>query len=157
FTKGALDSWREIIDRLAAELVDDMINNPGADVVERLTIPMPIRVIAAMIGVPDTDVPHFRHWSDESCRLVDFAPNLKGFVNAARSMRAAVTLRRYFLEHLAAGDLKGSNTVLGRLLDHSSDGALGDEELFLIAILLLIAGNETTTNLLGGMFDTLAR
>src|SRR5262249_35038488 len=67
-----------------------------------------------------------------------------------------VTLRRYFLEHLAAGDLKGSNTVLGRLLDHSTDGALGDEELFLIAILLLIAGNETTTNLLGGMFDTLA-
>jgi cytochrome P450 len=157
FTKKALDSWGEIIDSHAAELVDDMINNPGADVVERLTIPMPVRVIAAMIGVPDNDVPHFRRWSDENCRLVDFTPTLKGVVNAARSMRAAVTLRRYFLEHLAAGDLKGSNTVLGRLLDHSSEGELSDDELFYIAILLLIAGNETTTNLLGGMFDTLAR
>lgn len=156
FTKGALDSWREIIDRLAAELVDDMINNPGADVVERLTIPMPIRVIAAMIGVPDNDVPQFRRWSDESCRLVDFTPTPKGLVNAARSMRAAVTLRHYFLEHLAAGDLKGSNTILGRLLDYSSEGELSDDELFHIAILLLIAGNETTTNLLGGMFDTYA-
>ncbi|WP_156670636.1 cytochrome P450, partial [Mycobacterium sp. E136] len=48
-------------------------------------------------------------------------------------------------------------TVVGRLLEHNSDGTLTDEQLFLIAIHLLIAGNETTTNLLGGMFDTLAR
>jgi cytochrome P450 len=47
--------------------------------------------------------------------------------------------------------------VLGRLLAHNTDGSLTDEQLFLIAIHLLIAGNETTTNLLGGMFDTLAR
>jgi cytochrome P450 len=68
-----------------------------------------------------------------------------------------VALRRYFLRHLAAGELKGSNTVLGRLLEHSTDGSLTDDQLFYIAILLLIAGNETTTNLLGGMVDTMAR
>jgi len=53
--------------------------------------------------------------------------------------------------------LKESGTVLGRLLKHNSDGSLTDEQLFLIAVHLLIAGNETTTNLLGGMFDTLGR
>jgi len=42
-------------------------------------------------------------------------------------------------------------------MEHSTDDALDDEQLFLIAMLLLIAGNETTTNLLGGMFDTFAR
>ena len=53
--------------------------------------------------------------------------------------------------------MKGSGTVLGRLLSHNTDGSLTDDQLFLIAIHLRIAGNETTSNLLGGMFDTLAR
>ena len=71
-------------------------------------------------------------------------------------MWAAMALRRYFLKHLGDGHLKDSNTVLGRLLAHSTDGALTDNQLFYIAILLLIAGNETTTNLLGGMLHTYA-
>jgi cytochrome P450 len=59
---------------------------------------------------------------------------------------------RYFLQQFSAGGLKGSGTVLGRLLEHNTDGNLIDDQLFLIAIHPLIAGNETTTNLLGGMF-----
>lgn len=156
FTKGALDSWREIIDRLAAELVDAMIGDPGSDAVQRLTIPMPIRVIAAIIGIPDSDVRDFRRWSDNCTQMVNFTPTAKGVVNAARSLGASIALRRYFKQHLASGQLKGSNSVLGRLVEHSTDGALTDEQLFHIAILLLIAGNETTTNLLGGMLDTYA-
>jgi cytochrome P450 len=156
FTKGALESWRDIIDRLAAELVDDAITEHGCDAVQRLTVPMPLRVIAGIIGVPDRDIADFHRWSDESTRLVNFTPTAKGVVNAARSMRGAVALRRYFLQHLAAGQLKGSDTALGRLLEHSTDGELTDAQLFYIAILLLIAGNETTTNLLGGMIHTYA-
>lgn len=154
FTKGALDSWRDIIDRLAAELVEGIIGDPGCDVVARLTVPMPLRVIAAIIGIPDSDIADFHRWSDESTKLVNFTPTAKGVVNAARSMRGAVALRRYFLRHLATGELKGSGTVLGRLVEHNTDGALTDDQLFYIAILLLIAGNETTTNLLGGMIHT---
>ncbi|WP_308207259.1 cytochrome P450 [Mycobacterium stomatepiae] len=66
-------------------------------------------------------------------------------------------LQRYFMRQFANGELKGSDSVLGRLLAHADDGSLTDDQLFLIAMLLLIAGNETTTNLLGGMSDTLAR
>lgn len=156
FTKGALDSWRATIDGLAADLVGDLIADPGADAVQRLTVPLPLRVIAALLGVPERDIAEFRRWSDESTRLINFTPTVPGLVDAAKSMRAAMALRRYFLRHLAAGELKGSDTVLGRLLAHSSDGALSDEALFQIAILLLIAGNETTTNLLGGMLHTYA-
>jgi cytochrome P450 len=157
FTKRALDSWHTIIEDLAAELVDDMIAEPGSDAVARLAIPMPLRLIAAILGIPDDDIVDFRRWSEESVRLIDFSPTPKGILNTARAVRAAVALRRYFLSHLAAGELKGTNTVLGRLLEHNTDGGLTDEQLFYIAILLLIAGNETTTNLLGGMIDTLAR
>jgi cytochrome P450 len=157
FTKGALDSWRAIIDRLAAELVDDMINHPGDDAVKRLTVPMPVRVIAAILGISDSDYSDFHRWSDECTQFLNVTPTANGVVNGARAMRAAVALRRYFMTHLAAGDLKGSNTVLGRLLEHSTDGGLTDDQLFYIAILLLIAGNETITNLLGGVIDTYAQ
>lgn len=156
FTKGALDGWRATIEQLAAELVDDLIADPGADAVQRLTVPLPLRVIAAILGIPDRDIADFRRWSDESTRLINFTPTVPGLMDAAKSMRAAMALRRYFLRHLKTGELKGSDTVLGRLVQHSADGALTDEALFQIAILLLIAGNETTTNLLGGMLDTYA-
>ncbi len=76
---------------------------------------------------------------------------------AQGGVRAIAALRRYFKDQLASGKLKGgSDTVLGRLVDNNEDGKLSDDELFFIAMLLLFAGNETTTNLIGGMFDTLA-
>jgi cytochrome P450 len=156
FTKGALDSWRDIIDKLAAEHVDDMIAASGGDAVQQLTVPLPLRVIAAILGVPESDIADFRRWSEDCTQLINFTPTLKGVANSARSMRAAMAMRRYFMKHLADGSLKGTNTVLGRLLAHSDDGALTDNQLFYIAILLLIAGNETTTNLLGGMLHTYA-
>jgi cytochrome P450 len=156
FTKGALDSWRNIIDKLAAELVDDMIGAGDCDAVERLTMPMPLRVIAAILGVPQSDIADFRRWSDEATQIINFTPTMNGVVHTARSLRAALALRRYFLKHLADGQLKDSDTVLGRLLAQNTDGALTDNQLFYIAILLLIAGNETTTNLLGGMLHTYA-
>jgi cytochrome P450 len=157
FTKKALDTWQAIIDDLASELVDAMITEPGSDVVQQLAIPMPLRVIAEILGIPHSDIADFRRWSEDCVRLIDFSPTPKGLANTVRSLRAAMALRQYFLAHLADGDLKGSDTVLGRLLEHNTDGSLDDDQLFYIAILLLIAGNETTTNLLGGMFDTFAR
>jgi cytochrome P450 len=157
FTKGALADWRAITDRLATQLVDDVIGHPGQDAVERLTVPLPVQMIAAMLGVPEADVGEFRRWTEECCHFLNFTPTPGGVVNVARAMRAAVALRRYFKAHLAAGELTGSTTVFGRLQEHLTDGGLTDDELFYIAITLLVAGNETTTNLLGGMLDTYAR
>lgn len=156
FTRGALESWQEITDKLAADLVSDLIAEPGCDAVEKLAIPMPMRLIAAILGVPEDDVPHFRRWSEQSVRIMDFSPTPRSLIQTAQSVRAVIALRRYFLRHLASGELKGSQTVLGQLLEHNTEGSLTDDQLFYIALLLLIAGNETTTNLLGGMFDTLA-
>lgn len=157
FSKGAMRSWQGLIDKLAVELVSDVIANPSCDVVRQLAIPMPIRVIAQILGVPECDVADFRRWSEDGVRIMDFSPTPSGLRDAARSMAAMAKLRRYFFKQFAAGGLKKSDTVLGRLLVHNTDGDLTDEQLFLIAIHLLIAGNKTTTNLLGGMFDTLAR
>jgi cytochrome P450 len=157
FTKRALESWQAITGRLATELVDKVLADPGCDVVEELAIPMPLRVIAGIMGIPETDIADFRRWSEGAVQLINFTPTPSGVIGAAKSVSAALALRRYFLKQLASGHLKGSDTVLGRLLEHSTDGALTDDQLFYIAVLLLIAGNETTTNLLGGMFEAFAR
>ncbi|MFV8317295.1 cytochrome P450 [Mycobacterium sp. 23] len=156
FSKGAMNSWQAIIEKLAEELVAGVVNNPGCDVVQQLAIPMPIRLIARILGVPDDDVGDFRRWSERAVGVMDLNSTLSGLIGAARSMTAMAALQRYFVKQFAAGSLKGSDTVLGRLLAHNTDGSLTDRQLLLIAIHLLIAGNETTTNLLGGMFDTLA-
>ncbi|AMO62224.1 cytochrome P450 [Mycolicibacterium phlei] len=157
FSRGAMESWQEIVEKLAVELVIELLNNPGCDVVTRLAIPMPIRLIAAILGVPDTDLDDFRRWSERGVGLMELKPTITGVADAARSAVAMAALHRYFRRQFAAGRLKGSDTVLGRLLAHNTDGSLTDQQLLLIAIHLLIAGNETTTNLLGGMFDTFAR
>ncbi|EHI13395.1 putative cytochrome P450 128 [Mycolicibacterium thermoresistibile ATCC 19527] len=154
FSKGAMESWQEIVEKLAVEHVTDLLANPGCDVVQRLAIPMPIRLIAGILGVPDTDLDDFRRWSERGVGLMEVKPT--AITEAARSAIAMASLCRYLRQQFAHGGLKGSDTVLGRLLAHNTDGSLTDQQLLLVAIHLLIAGNETTTNLLGGMFDTLA-
>jgi cytochrome P450 len=157
FSRGAMKSWQAMTEKLATELVSDMLNAAECDVVQRLAIPMPIRLIAQILGVPDTELNDFRRWSERGVGVMELRPTPSGVVDAAKSMAAMIALQRYFRTQFAAGKLKGSDTVLGRLLEHNTDGSLTDWQLMLIAIHLLIAGNETTTNLLGGMFDTLAR
>jgi cytochrome P450 len=156
FTKAALDSWRPLIDRLAVETVDDVLANPGCDVVQRLAIPMPVRLIAQLLGVPDTDVDDFRRWSEASVQITDLDLSARGARKLAGSLRGSWAMHRYFTAQFAVGGLKGSDTILGRLLAENEAGSLPDRELFYFAMILLLAGNETTTNLLGGMFDTLA-
>ncbi len=156
FSKGAMKSWQEMTETLAIDLVTDVMSDPGCDVVQRLAIPMPIRLIAQILGVPDSDIRDFRRWSQRAVGVMELTPTLSGVVDATKSMSAMAALLRYFAKQFAAGGLKGSDTVLGRLIEHNTDGSLTDRQLLLIAIHLLIAGNETTTNLLGGMFDTLA-
>jgi cytochrome P450 len=157
FTKRALDGWTPMIDELARELVADVLANPGCDVVQRLSMPMPMRIIAHILGVPDGDLDRFRRSSQAAMRIIDFSGSLAGVIRFFESVAAIMGLRRYFMDQFASGGLKGSGTVLGLLLEGNVDGAMTDDDLFFFALLLMIAGNETTTNLLGGMFDTLGR
>ena len=156
FTKGAMSDWQGMADQLAKELVADVVANPGCDVMEHLAVPLPIRMIAHIIGIPPEDVCNFRSWSEDGVGVINAGATAAGLRYGFRGVRAIAALRRYFKDQLASGKLKGSDTVLGRLVDNNEDGKLSDDELFFIAMLLLFAGNETTTNLIGGMFDTLA-
>src|ERR1700710_2954945 len=131
FSKGAMDSWQGMTDKLAVELVAGMLSERECDVVQHLAIPMPIRMIAQILGIPENDVGDFRRWSEDAVRLMDFTPTPSGVAGAAKSMSAMAALRRYFLQQFSTGGLKGAGTVLGRLLQHKSGGRLTDEQLLL--------------------------
>lgn len=156
FTRGALEGWAPTVDRMAAELVTGLLNDPGSDVVEHLAVPLPMRMIAHILGIPPEDEAFFRHWSNESVRVanVEFSP--KGLRQVPGTLNGVRHLHDYFMTQFGKGNLLGADTVLGKLVADAGEGQISHDELFYFALLLLLAGNETTTNLLSTMFLTMS-
>jgi beta-dihydromenaquinone-9 omega-hydroxylase len=149
FTRDAIERFRPAIEAIASAAVDDLLAAPETDAVAKLASPLPVDVIADVLGVPRADRRRFRTWSDRV---------ITGF--GLRSPRGAVTvlgatmrLHGYFDEAFA----RRRSAPSGDLLSHLVASDLDDEERFWFALLLLIAGNETTTNLLGGMMLAFAQ
>jgi beta-dihydromenaquinone-9 omega-hydroxylase len=157
FAKGRLAGWQATVDRLATELVGDVLANPGCDVVAKLAVPMPMRMIAHVMGVPPEDEAFFRHWSNEAVRVANVENTPRGMSQIPASINGVRQLHSYFLERIEDGRLLGADTLLGRLTADADDGEISADELFYFALLLLLAGNETTTNLLSTLMLTLAQ
>jgi beta-dihydromenaquinone-9 omega-hydroxylase len=156
FSRGALNSWQETVDQLARELVSELRANPGSDVVERLAVPMPMRLIAHILGVPPKDEAFFRYWSNEAVRVANIQLTPKGLWQMVPTLNGVRHLHSYICKRINSGELLGRDTLLGRLVATAGNGEISRDELFYFALLLLLAGNETTTNLLSTMFLTLS-
>jgi cytochrome P450 len=119
-----------------------------------LANPLPARVIAEMLGVPGTDQQQFKEWSD------DIAMGLGG-IDSARSkeelfalydlaQKSFLALATYFREKVAELRAKPRENLLSALIQAEEEGdRLTEDELFANCVLLMIAGHETTTNLIG--------
>ncbi len=71
FTRGALESWQPMIDRMAAELVETVTAASTCDVVPTLAAPMPMAIISHILGISEDDQSAFRDWSNETIRIAD--------------------------------------------------------------------------------------
>jgi cytochrome P450 len=156
FARGALSSWQGMVDQLAHELVSELLAIPGSDMVQRLAVPLPMRMIAHILGVPPEDEEFFRYWSNETVRVADIQLTPKGLWQMVPTLNGVRHLHSYFCSRIGSGELLARDTLLGRLVNNASDGGISRDELFFFALLLLLAGNETTTNLLSTMFLTLS-
>ncbi|MGH3677158.1 MAG: cytochrome P450 [Mycobacterium sp.] len=156
FTRGALESWQPMVDRLARELVAELLAQSPADVVSTVAVPMPMGMIAHILGIAEEDQAAFRKWSNDTVRVADINISKSGLRQIAPTINGFRHMHAFFTEKLSRGELLGEDNVLGRLARHTDDGQLSYEEMFFIAVLLLLAGNETTTNMLSTLFLTLA-
>jgi pimeloyl-[acyl-carrier protein] synthase len=146
FTPGAVERLRPRIEAIVAELLDRAVNAGEMDVVEDLAYPLPVTVICELFGVPEPDRDRFRAWSRELVRLLD---PLVPADSLERALRARQALRAYLRELIAERRAHPTGDLLTALIATEDQGRqLSEPELVSMCVLLLVAGHETTVNLI---------
>ncbi len=154
FTPRAVSALEPKIESIVKESLDAAQARGGMDVIADLAYPVPVIVIAEMIGVPTADQDRFKHWSDESVR----AMGVSSIADVRRANRASKELSQYFRGIADARRKNPRDDLMSGLLAAEAEGdRLSETEVFSTLQLLLIAGNETTTNLIGNGLLALMR
>jgi cytochrome P450 len=141
---------------LAGAAVDRMLAAGRADAVEQLAVPLPVTVIARLLGVAETDLPRFHRWSNTIVGGFHAGATVAATVRGIRSAGGSLALHRYMTGVFARLRREPGDDVISALLASQDGGALDDGELFWLSLMLLVAGNETTTNLIGHVLLALA-
>ncbi|MDH5675779.1 MAG: cytochrome P450 [Myxococcales bacterium] len=148
FSPRRIAQLREVIERRSEELVSEMVGKEQPDLVYELASPLPVTVIANMLGVGDGDIREFKRWSDAifgNIGAILFGRASADVIEAATAMDA------YFRDRIDRFRKAPPENLLGQLIEvETDDGKLTDAELLSFCRLLLIAGNETTTGLIVG-------
>ncbi|HET9731917.1 MAG TPA: cytochrome P450 [Acidimicrobiales bacterium] len=144
FTPRRIAAMESAIRAVADELMAQFVEDGGCDLVPSFAAPLPTVVIADLLGVPRSDRAEFRHRSDQ---LVKGDPDDPASYHEA--MEGAGALYAYFGEILAERRRQPREDLITALLHAEVEGdRLSEEELLGFCFLLLVAGNETTTNLI---------
>ncbi|MFC7376845.1 cytochrome P450 [Brachybacterium sp. GCM10030267] len=138
FTVRRVESLRPRIQTIIDELVDDFPDEPF-DVIDRFALPLPVRVICELLGVPDEDAPRWQQWSSGLT-----APDPTVIADSARGLVA------YMSELIERKRTHSDDALLSALIEvRESDGdRLSDRELISLSLTLLLAGHETTVSVL---------
>ena len=152
FSPASVNAIEPSVVALARELVDAVAGDGSADLVPALTVPLPITVVATMLGIPPADRHDFKRWSDDimihGVYGRDNIPTLPEF----HAYLDAQIARRH-----AEGD-DAPDDMITRLVRAEVDGEhLTDREIRTQVRFLVMAGNETTTNLIGNTVYELLR
>ncbi len=148
FTPKQIEAQASQIEARCETLVQDLASNESADLVTTFAAPLPVGVIATMLGVEDGDFVEFKRWSDTIFQNI--GDILLGTPSEA-AVAAAGEMDAYFLERIAGLRQKPRPYLLSTLVHvETEEGRLTDAELLMFCRLLLIAGNETTTSLIVG-------
>ena len=150
FTPRVVESLRHRITELCTELVDDMLEQGRVDLVAEYAYPLPVQVIVEMLGVPAEDHATFRDWSDALARGLD--PDFLLPADAVQQRLAGIlNFVQYFAALINERRQRPGDDLLSRLITAEEEGqVLSQGELISTCILLLVAGHETTVNLIGG-------
>lgn len=140
FTTRRVRDLRPRVVEIAGRLLDDIGSAEKIDLMASFAFPLPVTVICELLGVPEPDRDAFRHWS-----------NTMLSTQAIEQVRAASeAMTTYLTDLVAAKRANPGEDMLSALVQtHDAGDRLSETELISMAFLLLVAGHETTVNLIG--------
>jgi hypothetical protein len=150
FTPKAIAAMRPRVDEIARDIVDEIRARPGGesfDVVVDFAVPLTVRVICDVLGVPSTEWRQFREWGDAATKTLGLVNSRADQRLGREGMEAVVG---YLSAHIARKrDTPGDDLLSVMIAAEEEGDRLSDRELLANAVLLLLAGFETIVNLIG--------
>ena len=154
FTPGVVENMRGLVQDLVNNMLAAAKGKGRMDVITDLANPLPATVISELLGVPGTDHQQFKEWSD------DIAVALSGIDSGVTreelqalyilAQKSFLALSDYFRERAVELRRHPQDNLLSALAQAEEQGdRLTEDELFANCVLLMVAGHETTTNLIG--------
>ena len=152
FTPRQVEGLRPRVAAIVDELLDRLEDRRQFDVIEDFAYPFPITVIAEMFGVPEADRPQLQEWSREMARSQDHS------YSRSRERGAMTALGSYFADLAQERRRRPGDDLVSRMLLAEDEGdTLTPVEVISLCAVLIFAGHETTTNLIGNGLLALLR
>jgi cytochrome P450 len=143
FTPRFIEQMRARIDSLARELIDSVEHRGEMDLIREYALPLPMTLITEILGVPSRDRDKFHKWSKVIVSVNQFTKNW-------RLIPAIWNFNRYFRRFFKERRADPKDDLVSALIQAEEAGdKLNEDELFAMTFLLLVAGHETTVNLIG--------
>ncbi|MEU6272330.1 cytochrome P450 [Streptomyces populi] len=144
FTPRTVERLRPYVEGLAGELVDRLVEAGGGDLLTDVAEPLPVSVIAEMLGVPESERAPLRPWSADICGMYELNPSEEA---ARKAVRASVEFTEYLRGLIEARRKEpGDDLVSGLIAAHDEGDRLTEQEMISTCVLLLNAGHEATVN-----------
>jgi cytochrome P450 len=155
FTPRRIRELEPRIREIAKNLIDIAERRGEFDLMADLANPLPVMVISELLGVPPEEYRRFKHWSD---KIIEADNTLPGMPIPDDIKSAFTELKAYFTDEIVRRRKNpGTDLVSALVAAHDEAEALSADELLQFVVLLLLAGNETTTNLIGNGMLALGR
>ncbi|MGX4737941.1 cytochrome P450 [Kitasatospora griseola] len=155
FTPRMVESLRPTVQRLAGELVDGLLADGGGDLIAKVAEPLPVAVIAEMLGVPESDRHLLRPWSSDITGMFELNPDEE---TARRAVTASLEFSAYLRELIRRRREQPGADLISALAQAAEDGqVLSEQEMISTCVLLLNAGHEATVNTTGNGWWALLR
>jgi len=139
------DRFRPQVKRIVDELITEAGENEHFDFVEDLAMPLPSRVLAELFCIPEEERKNFYAWSNHMTQFFGGASQYRNEDGVAVN-KSAVAIRDYFAEVVRRRKVSPENDFLSRILPHQARFGLNDSEVVSQAVMMLVAGQITTTD-----------
>ncbi|MFJ7969143.1 cytochrome P450 [Streptomyces sp. NPDC096324] len=144
FTPRTVERLKPYVEGLAGELVDRLVAAGGGDLLADVAEPLPVSVIAEMLGVPESERAPLRPWSADICGMYELNPPEE---TARKAVRASVEFTEYLRGLIEARRKEpGDDLISGLIAAHDEGDRLTEQEMISTCVLLLNAGHEATVN-----------